>query len=152
MIYGKIEDLGKYRHLNPSLDKAIDWVLSRNGLAAILNMPEGKTPIGGDELVNRQHYETKPAQELAFEAHEKFGDIHLTLEGADEIHVSHVKDLTETGRRPEKDFISLSGQAESICVMKPGYFLIVFAEDAHKVKVQHGASEVVQKAVIKFKL
>lgn len=149
MIYGKISDLAQYRGLGAALDQAIDWVLT----GAYKDLPQGKTEIDGSRVfVTRSFYETKPSDELIFEAHEQYGDIHLVLSGEDEIQVSSTEDLQFIERREGKDFAAYQGEPESVCVMRPGYFLIVFAQDAHRVKVMHKTSQTIEKAVVKFLL
>lgn len=150
MIYGKVNSLQRYLGLHPNLDIAIRWIISHPDLSIL---PQGVTAIdGGNVYLNRFDYETRPPEDLLFEAHEQFADIHLILDGEEAIHVSDIRDLQEEKRKPESDYIGCSGESQSVCVMRPGFFLVAFPEDAHKVKVRYHSETTVQKAVVKIKL
>lgn len=150
MIYGKVAHIEQYKGIHPNVDKAIQWIVSDMKLE---NMPMGVTRIDGDDVyVNRFDYTTQPAEELLFEAHEEYADIHLLLSGEEAIHVSDVVDLVEEKRKAESDYIGCSGKSQCVCLMRPGYFLIAFPEDAHKVKASYRKETAVQKAVIKIKM
>lgn len=150
MIYGKLHSLRRYLGLHPNLDTAIRWALAHPDLSTL---PMGVTPIQGETVyVNRFDCATRPPEELLFEAHTQYADLHLVLGGTEAIHVSDIEDLREEKRKPESDYIGCSGDSQSVCVMRPGFFLVVFPEDAHKVKVRYQSETTVQKAVVKIKM
>lgn len=150
MIYGKVAQIERYKGIHPNVDKAINWIVSEMKLE---DAPLGVTKIDGDDVyVNRFDYTTQPAEELLFEAHEKYADVHLLLSGEEAIHVSDVVDLVEEKREVESDYIGCSGESQCVCLMRPGYFLLVFPEDAHKVKASYQKETAVQKAVVKIKM
>lgn len=150
MIYGKLCYLSRCKGPHNNLNAAIDWIENRMKLD---DLSIGTTVIDGDNVyVNRFDYVTEPADKLLFEAHERYADIHLLLSGEEAIHVSNIQDLTEEKREPEDDYIGYSGESQAICVMRPGTFLLVFPEDAHKVKASYLTESTVQKAVVKIKM
>ena len=146
MIYGKLNHIGRYRHLNGALDQAIDFLMTQD-LGAL---PMGKTVVDGEKVyVNRFDYETGPRG--ITEAHFDYIDIHVVMEGEEKIGVADVSDLTENNRNEEEDFLGFEGPFRSICTMGPGDFLIVFPEDAHSPKLVSAAACKVKKVVMKVK-
>ena len=109
--------------------------------------------MDGDRIfINRFGYETKPAWEASFEAHDQYLDIHLVIAGRERIGIADRASMRETDRDEANDGIALEGAAEQYVSMEPGDVLIAFPEDAHQVKVESGGSCQVQKAVVKVLL
>ncbi len=149
MIYTKIDKLNRYKGLGSSLDRAIDY-LTGGGIEIL--MP-GRNEVDGDRIfVNCFSYYTKPASEAAFEAHDRYLDIHLVLSGRERIGIAARDRMKETKRDEINDGITLEGEAEQFIRMEPGDVLIAFPEDAHQVKVEADGSCEVKKAVVKVLL
>ena len=144
MIYGKLERLDRCRGMSRALDTAIDFLRTQDFSA----LPMGKTVIDGDSVfVNRFDYET--LETSITEAHLRYIDIHVVLEGEEKIGVADLSTLRETERREDEDFIGCEGEFESVCTMRPGDFLITFPEDAHCPKLQFRGPSAVKKIVVK---
>ena len=149
MIYTKIKYLDHYRGICPNLDRAIEY-LAGCGLASL---KPGRNEVDGDRIfINRFGYETKPAWEASFEAHDQYLDIHLVIAGRERIGIADRAAMRETDRDEANDGIALEGAAEQYVSMEPGDVLIAFPEDAHQVKVESGGSCQVQKAVVEVLL
>ena len=150
MIYGKLKDIQKYKGIHQNVDTAIDWIMQQSDFGAV---QAGRNEVAGDDVyaVGLQ-YTTVAAEESVYEAHLAYADIHIMASGTEEIHVSDISILTETERNEATDFVGYAGECESLCVMKPGDFLLVFPEDAHRVKVKHGEPEEVRRIVVKVKM
>lgn len=144
MIFCKQDRLDRYLGLSEHLDTAIRF-LQKGGAA---QLPMGRTEIDGEAVyVNRFDYET--AAEPITEGHLRYIDVHVVIEGEEEIGVADVSALREVERKEEEDYIGFSGPFQGVCVMKPGDVLITFPEDAHSPKRQHGGPCRVKKAVVK---
>ena len=98
-------------------------------------------------MFNCFEYETLPEEETIFEAHEKYADIHMMISGEEKMGVSDVSLLTITKEDKEADYVLGNGPTENYVTLKPGAALIVFPEDAHKVKIMADSAEHVRKAV-----
>lgn len=146
MIYCKLDRLGRYYGLGKNLDTAIRY-LETQDLAAL---PLGKTVIDGDAVyVNRFDYETVPHNMV--EAHLSDIDIHIVLEGEEQVGVADISALQVTERNEEGDLIDQEISFPCLCKLQPGNVLIVFPEDAHAPKLQCGQPSSVKKAVVKVR-
>ena len=79
--------------------------------------------IPGQVWCTKFTYDTIPDSESFFEAHENFLDIHLMLAGSERVEIA-----------------------------SPGSFLVVWPDDAHKIKMMLSRPETVTKAVFKVKI
>ncbi len=144
MIFCKLDRLGRYRGLSPHMDAAIRF-LEKQDLSAL---PMGKTAIDGENVyVNRFDYETGP--EAITEGHLRYIDVHVVVEGEEQVGVADVTALCEIERNEAEDYIGFDGPFQSACVLRPGDVLVTFPEDAHSPKRQNGSPCYVKKAVIK---
>ena len=53
---------------------------------------------------------------------------------------------------PQNDFAAYHGEGRHKLVLSPGDFLVVWPQDAHKIKMQLGEPETGTKAVFKIKI
>ncbi|MGN0292517.1 MAG: YhcH/YjgK/YiaL family protein [Lachnospiraceae bacterium] len=149
MIYGKQRDALQYLGIGDNLDFALKYVEKQD----FSGLVPGKNTLSGEDVyVNCFSYETMESDQAFFEAHTDYLDLHVVLEGEERIEVAHRDVLEEFERDPAADYTGYKGQAEAVCVMRPGDFMIVFPEDAHKVKVKNDAVCLVKKAVFKVKI
>lgn len=149
MILARNQDAAQYLGIGPNLDAALRRLLS-DGLKGL---EPGHYEMDGDRVwLNCFDYETIPEEEAFFEAHRRYGDIHIMLSGEEKVFISHPSDLEEFRAEPENDFYAYRGPAETTLVLKPGNFLVVFPGDAHQIKMRVRGAEPVRKAVFKFRL
>lgn len=135
--------------MSGSMDAAIRHLLS----ADLSRLEKGRNEIDGEEaFVNRFDYQTMPPEQAIWEGHAKYGDIHVLLSGHEKIGVSDVQALKMTEQKPDEDFIGYEGEVQVWFPMTTEDILIVFPEDAHKVKVIDGDGALVEKACYKFKV
>ncbi len=151
MIYAHTVDAGRYAGLCPALDAALQSILAGDYLGLTPGERKALAPDGSAYL-SCFAYETVPEEGSLFEAHEHWGDIHIILDGAERVNVARPDALTVVERRPENDYIALSGRGETCVVLRPGSFLAVFPEDAHQIKLCLDEPESVVKTVYKFRL
>ena len=145
MIFAKLTDAADYRGIHPRLDRVIDCLNE-----AFLHQVGTQTQKLEDDLlyVTRFDYETIPLEDAFFEAHKKYLDVHLMLQGTERVDISHPDVLTLFDHKD--DFYAYQGEAEQTLLLTPGSFLVVFPGDAHRIKVQVRGPENVSKVVFKL--
>ena len=121
--------------------------LEKNSLNTL---EEGRYPLlGEDVFVSISHYKTQADKD--FEAHKRYIDIQMVLEGSEYIEWCPLsKTQPKTIYDNDKDIIFLSGIGQKFEVSKDLFF-IFFPEDAHKPGLPIHAPEHVKKAVFKIK-
>ena len=147
MIYAKNADALAYRGIHPNLDLALEHI-TPEFLAALRD--NQRVELKGDLVYcTRFTYETIPQEESCFEAHRRYLDIHIMVEGEERVDVNRPEDLKLTDAQEGNDFYAYQGESWHSTVLKPGEFLVVFPGDAHRIKVQVDGPKTVSKAVFK---
>ena len=147
MILAKNETAADYLGIHPNLDLALERIT-----------PEFFAALGDERVeilpekvwCTRYTYDTIPEEGNFFEAHEKFLDIHVMLQGSEGVQIAPPAALTPAEGKPEKDFYAYHGQPWQTLVLSPGNFLVVWPNDAHKPgRCPNGGKEF-RKAVLKL--
>ena len=147
MIYAKNADALAYRGIHPNLDLALEHI-TPEFLAALRD--NQRVELKGDLVYcTRFTYETIPQEESFFEAHRRYLDIHIMVEGEERVDMNRPEDLKLTDAQEGNDFYAYQGESWHSTVLKPGEFLVVFPGDAHRIKVQVDGPKSVSKAVFK---
>ena len=147
MIYAKNADALAYRGIHPNLDLALEHI-TPEFLASLRD--NQRVELKGDLVYcTRFTYETIPQEESFFEAHRRYLDIHIMVEGEERVDVNRPEDLKLTDAQEGNDFYAYQGESWNSTVLKPGEFLVVFPGDAHRIKVQVDGPKTVSKAVFK---
>ena len=149
MIYAKNKDALAYRGIHPNLDLALERI-TPEFLAGV--GPERVEIKGGDVYATRFTYETIPAEESFFEAHKKYLDIHIMVQGSEGVEIAPPEALSEFDRAEANDFYAYRGEGDYKLVLSPGDFLVVFPNDAHRIKMRLDGPETVSKVVFKVKI
>ena len=149
MILAKNDKARDYLGLDKNLDVALEHI--REDFLSALGS-ERVDILPGEVWCTRFTYETISDREAFFEAHEKFLDIHMMLEGSERVEIASPAQLELFESVPENDFYAYRGQARHSLILSPGDFLVVFPDDAHKIKMHCGRPSQVSKAVFKIKL
>lgn len=145
MILAKNSEALRYRGIHPRLDAVLER-LNDGFLSSVGHEP---VKLEGDMLyATRFDYETLPLEETFFEAHKKYLDVHVMLEGSERVDIASPDALTLFEH--SGDFYAYRGEAEQSLVIRPGEFLVVFPDDAHRIKICRGEPERVAKAVFKL--
>lgn len=149
MIIAKNSDAKQYLGIHPNLDEAL-----RHITPEFLESLEDERVdlIPGEVWCTRFTYETVSDEDSFFEAHERFLDIHLMLQGSERVEIAHPETLEQFQGLPDQDFYAYRGEGWQKLILSPGDFLVVFPADAHKIKMHLGAPATVTKAVFKVKL
>ncbi len=149
MIFDHICNARLYTGLGPNLDAALRF-LEREDLS---KLPNGRHELDGDKLfASISEYTTKPEDEAKWEAHRKYMDIQFLIKGIERIGVAYTPEMTPvTPFDEEKDFQLLTGKGPALD-MRPGFFLALGPDDAHKPGMAFDKPMQVRKAVIKLKV
>lgn len=147
MIYAKNADALAYRGIHPNLDLALEHI-TPEFLASLRD--NQRVELKGDLVYcTRFTYETIPQEESFFEAHRRYLDIHIMVEGEERVDMNRPEGLKLTDAQEGNDFYAYQGESWHSTVLKPGEFLVVFPGDAHRIKVQVDGPKTVSKAVFK---
>lgn len=145
MILDILENATRYLPLNKKFAKAMEF-LSRSDLK---ELPEGKYEIEGDciyAMVSKGFGRKK--EDALLEAHEKFIDIQLVLEGTDTMGWKPRSLCKEPTREydPESDVQFFADEPDGWLSTESGAFAIFFPEDAHMPMISPGQ---IHKVVVK---
>jgi YhcH/YjgK/YiaL family protein len=147
MIYDRFENLNLYCRPGERLHRAL--VYARD---VVRTVADGRTDIDGDRLyASVATYETGPPEERRFEAHKKYMDIQVLLDGEEVIDVSLERDLPAVEAYDEtRDVMFLAPpQQVASLPMRPGLFAIFYPTDIHRPGCRQREKRRVRKIVMK---
>ncbi len=151
MIVDTMDHIEQLRSISPLASKAIDWLQSTD-LSAL---DEGTYELCGRDLyVSVQERDTKPADEVIWEAHRLYLDIQVVIQGRELMGYCPVGCLTSSVPYNEaKDIEFYAGAAESLCLINEGMFAVFLPQDAHMPNITAGTgAEHGKKLVVKVRL
>jgi biofilm protein TabA len=123
--------------------------LARTDLAAL---PLGRTDIDGDNVfVMMSEGETRPPEQVRFEAHRRYIDIQLVVRGQEAIGIAPVSALTTAEPYDgAKDIEFFATPRESVSLaLRAGDFAVFAPGDAHRPSLHLDGPHVSRKAVVK---
>ena len=130
------------------LERAFEY-LARADLATL---PLGRTDIEGDDVyVMMSEGETRPPEQVKFEAHRRYIDIQLVVQGQEAIGVAPAASLTTVEPYdPAKDieFFAVPPRSETL-ELRAGDFAVFAPADAHRPSLHLEGPHVSRKAVVK---
>jgi YhcH/YjgK/YiaL family protein len=149
MIFSNISDISNYNFLNISFRKALRFIKNND----FSNYDNGRYEIDGDRIfaiINE--YIPKLSNEIIWETHELYADIHYVFNGEEKINLSNLIEMESISDYiPEKDAIFYKGHGQSL-ILKNGDFLIIFPKEVHAAGIASTNSVNTKKIVIKVKL
>jgi biofilm protein TabA len=152
MIYDSLDRLGSYRGLSRNLDAAMEYLAAHD----LEGLSDGRSPIDGDRLFcNVMSYETKEASAAKYEAHRRYIDIQILLEGREDcfyLPLEGLPVLEEFSAERDVGFYSEAGVGGLGLPLAKGLFALFFPHDAHKPGCQRGGKCRVRKVVVKVEL
>lgn len=116
------------------------------------DMAEKQYYIQDGVFVRIMSYKTKQKSECNIEAHNKYVDIQFTLKGSEGISLYERSRLKEISPyNADDDIVFFNPQNIDYLMVKniPGYFSIIFPEEAHQPMIYTG-DDIVKKGVIKI--
>ncbi|GAK60603.1 putative beta-D-galactosidase [Candidatus Vecturithrix granuli] len=150
MIYDTFEHIDTYCRKDSPLYRALKFAAEFD-----LAQPDGRCPIDGEAMYALvSTYDTSPREERRFEAHKKYLDVQVLLEGEECIDVSLEANLPILQEYNEtKDIYFVQPPAEYASLpMKPGYFAVFYPQDIHRPNCQLHRKSSVRKIVVKVRV
>ena len=129
-------------------DKLVEYVLKND----VFKMPLGKYEIDGKNLFFEiSNCNLRAKQNAPLEAHKKYADLQLILEGAETFGLSdtNVCRSVKTPYNLEKDIEFFEDAPEQYKTLSAGEFMVFFPENAHAPLIGEGS---VKKIVFKILL
>ena len=143
MIIDSIDNILMYEPVTKGLS------VGMQALSEMISLQDGRYEFeGGFFMV--QSGETKSLKEGSFEAHRKYIDVQILIEGCEELAWSEISQLTTTiPYREEADIERLEGNTDHHMLISKGMFYIAFPHDGHKAvshtEEKHSYKKVVMK-------
>ena len=146
MVSDSIENAHLYYNLSPRIEEALKFLETTD----FTDAEEGRIDIDGDNIYALvQRYNTKPEDEGKWEAHRKYTDIQMVVEGSESVCVVNVDYLDIIQEyNIEKDVEFYEGDGDFL-QLNEGEFVILFPHDAHMPGIEVEESDKVLKVVIK---
>lgn len=149
MIFGNIRNLKEYRYLDSQILDCFAYAAEHD----LISFEKGRHDIDGDRLfVNIVEYTTTSPEERFWEAHREYLDIHVMLDGPEQIDVNFIENMEQKEFEPETDFLPLTGEPNSHVVLNAGDFLVCYPHDAHRTAVKLDEPKAIKKAIFKVKI
>lgn len=147
MIFDKVENIDKYGEI-PQDIKSFIKSLSDCIKPARYELAEGN-------FVNINEYFTKPVSDCKLEAHKKYIDIQLLLEGKEELHYTFTDGLTIGENYDENRDVMFFKNPDfplNKIILEKGVFVLLYPYEAHKPQINYGNKLAkVKKVVVKMK-
>lgn len=146
MIYDKIVNIEKYNGLSKWFHDAVDFLRTTD----LASLPLGQTEIKGNHVfVNVMEVDTKNAEDISFEFHKKYWDIHIDIEGMEKLQIGLDQGNAVDAFREEDDFGTISVSKWMEYLVEPGCFIVCMQEEPHKPALRYNDFARIKKCVIK---
>ncbi len=150
MIYDRIENLGVYfkdRALFENIEKVINDFIENP-------FDNGRIDIDSENIwCNVAKYNVEVKDEIKYEAHRKYADVQVMVDGEEIIGYSNFNDCTITENfKPDNDIAFMTSDKGVMIPLRKGYFMALFPEDAHAPCLKSDNSDFAHKLVFKVKL
>jgi biofilm protein TabA len=150
MIYDTFEHIALYSHPGTRLHRALVYAMDVSRSVA-----DGRTEIDGDRLyASVSTYDTGSREERRFEAHKKYIDVQVVLEGEESIDVALESDLPILEAYDEKKEVMFLKPPQEFAslVMKPGRFAVFYPQDVHRPGCSLRDKRRIRKIVVKVQI
>ena len=130
MILDSIDNGARYYALHPLLKRVFDYLRNTN----VAKLEPGRHDIDGDNLyVNVSHLELRPVDAAHLEAHNRYIDVQVIIEGEELFGWSERRDCLKPEGEfdTERDILFFSDAPQTIYKVREGQFTILYPEDAH---------------------
>jgi biofilm protein TabA len=146
MIFDKIENIEKYNGISKWFNYVADFVKKTD----LTSLPLGKTEIYENHVyVNVMEVETKKEEEVFFEFHKKYWDIHIDIVGVEKLQIGLERGSIVEEYCDAEDFGTFESEKYFECVLEQGYFMICMDGELHKPTLRCGECARIRKCVIK---
>lgn len=128
-------------------------IVSKKVVDFLMNLPEetGHYEIDDKSFANIDIYNTKPIEQCKFEAHKKYIDIQMLLEGSEELDYISVDGLEISEAYDEARDVMFFHNPEKTpdtLQLEPFKFALIYPYEAHR--PQMGNGQKVKKVVVKI--
>lgn len=152
MIIGNINEQVFNKSANEKINNAI-LIIRKTDFGKAL---PGKNTTENDEVFFNYisaYASALQENEVEFEAHKEYADIHVMLRGEEFIYLSKTDKLVKkTEYDIAGDYALFAGTASEKVKLKAGDYLVCMPEDAHAPLINCGFDGEIQKAVFKVRL
>ena len=145
MILDTLKNLELYAGLGENFKQVAEYVKNND----LRSLTTGRHELENGVYMNVQdYYTTRPIEDGKYEAHRKYTDIQIILDGNEIMGYAHIDTLTaETEYNDADDYLLLQGEGTLLKVAQDN-FVIFFPEDAHMPGVSEKPGQV-KKIVVK---
>lgn len=150
MIFGNINNLSEF----PFLDEQIKECFEYAKIHDLSSYEKGSYEIDGDRLfVNIVEYTTTTPEERFWEAHKNYLDVHLMINGKEQIDLNFIQNMKLKDFVEKDDFLPMDGIKNASVVLNDGDFLVCYPSDGHRTAIMtDNVSEKIKKAIFKVKI
>lgn len=149
MIFGNLNHREEFSFLNDEVKACFAYAKEHD----LISYEKGTYKINGDDFfVNVVEYTTTAAENRFWEAHKAYIDVHVVLEGNEQIDLNFTDKMELKEYVQEDDFLPMEGEKCASVILKPGDFLICYPNDAHRTAVAVAEPEAVKKVIFKVKI
>lgn len=149
MNFGNIWKEETYCFLPGAVKECFEYAAAHD----LMKFEGGSHPIDGERLfVNVAEYVTTEPVNRFWEAHKKYLDVHLMLDGKEQIDLNLIENMTQGEYVETEDFLPLEGEPGGHVVLQPGDFLVCDPHDGHRTAVAADGPEKIKKAIFKVRL
>lgn len=142
MIFDKIENINNYGF---DFQFILDDLENDSFIKGKYNIKEPKCFGIGIE------YQTQEADKALWEAHRKYLDIHIILEGDEFVSIADIENA-RSAKSYGDDYEIFMALPEQKIHLKEGYFLVLFPNEVHRTSELVGKARIVKKKVYKYLL
>lgn len=149
MNFGNIWKEETYSSLPRAIKECFEYTKAHD----LLGFERGSHSIDGERLfVNVAEYVTTEPQNRLWEAHKHYLDVHIMLDGKEQIDLNSIENLEQGMFVEADDFLPLTGEPKSHAVLRPGDFLVLEPRDGHRTAVAVEEPERIKKAIFKVRI
>ncbi len=146
MILTTLDSLQDYTHIHQRVATVLEYIQAH----PLHTLPEGKNIVDGDNaFIIVDSCSPKAKESALLEAHERYLDIQVLLEGEESMGWAPVADMKEidTPYNPDKDIVFYADKTQNYVHLTPGMVAVFMPADAHAPAI---CSTPIHKAVIKI--
>lgn len=149
MIFGNIDHLKEYSFLEDSVKECFAYLKKH----PLLSYEKGSYEIDGHRLfVNVVEYETTTSINRFWEAHKDYLDVHVMLQGEEQIDVNFIGNMRLKEYVEKDDFLPMEGEKNGSVILRPGDFLVCWPSDGHRTAVAVDGTAMIKKAIFKVRV
>ena len=148
MIIDQIPNSHLYYSLHAGIKPAFDFLLRTDPSSLSI----GRYEMDGEALYAMvQQYTTKPEEQGSWEAHRRYMDLQVVIQGIEQIGYANINSLAQGVYDTAKDFLPLHG-AGDFMTLQNGNFTLLLPQDAHMPGIAVDSPTPVKKIVVKIRI